>query len=128
MAKVLESVPGVELTHDCTNTGTKQGHYFVGGVERRVQPDIHGTYYGRPFIIDTKLKENSYVDRRDVDKLYRDGAVLGAKPVMVHSGGLISEVRECVVLHHYTHTMVTRMKDNVRNLSFIRVTMVHRPS
>ena len=80
------------LAHDPMDTGTKQGHYSVGGVERRIQPDIYGTYNDEPFVVDTKLKENSYVNRSDVDKLKRDGDELGAKSVMVHSGGLISEV------------------------------------
>ena len=102
MAKELESIPGVKLKHDWKNTGTKQGYYSVGGVEHCVQPDIRGTYYGQPFVVDTKLKDKSYVDSRDVNKLYRDGAVLGAEPVMVHSGGLISEVRVSVILHSYT--------------------------
>ena len=80
------------LSHKPANTGTKQGSYIENGLERRVQPDIHGTYNGQPFVIDTKLKEKSYVDQRDVSKLHRDGKVLRAKPIMVHSGGKISEV------------------------------------
>jgi len=93
VAEVLESIPGVELFHDKTSTGRKQGSYVdEDGVQHRVQPDIMGRYKGQRFVVDTKLKERSYVDQGDVDKLHRDAKVLRAKPVMVHSGGKISEV------------------------------------
>ena len=97
----------MKLNHDWKNTGTAQGHYFEGGVKHRVQPDICGTYHGQPFVVDTKLKDNSYVDRRDIDKVYRDAEVLGGdcKPVMVNSGPLISKVRESAVLYTVTHAM-----------------------
>lgn len=90
---MLESIPGVELFHDKMSTGRKQGSYSDDDeVERRVQPDIMGRYRGQRFVVDTKLKDRSYVDRKDVDKLYRDADVLKAKPIMVHSGEKISEV------------------------------------
>ena len=97
VAGELRSIPGVELFHDKMRTGSKQGSY-VGddGKRHRVQPDIYGSYNGQLFIVDTKLKESSYVDQRDVDKLKRDAEVLGAKPLMVHSGGKISQVRTFV--------------------------------
>ena len=97
VAGELSRIPGVVLFHDKMSTGGKQGSY-VGddGQMHRVQPDIFGSYNGQLFIVDTKLKESSYVDQRDVDKLKRDGKVLGAKPLMVHSGGMISQVRAFV--------------------------------
>ena len=89
----------MELFHDKMSTGGKQGSYVDNdGQTRRVQPDIYGRYKGQLFVIDTKLKEKSYVDRRDVDKLRRDAEVLGAKPLMVHSGDMISQVHTCVLV------------------------------
>ena len=94
---MLSGIPGVKLSHDKMSTGGKQGSYVGNdGQTHRVQPDIYGSYYGQPFVVDTKLKESSYVDQRDVDKLKRDAEVLGAKPLMVHSGGKISQVRTFV--------------------------------
>ena len=93
VAAELKSIPGVELLHDSTSTGRKQGSYIdEDGVQRRVQPDIMGRYRGQLFVVDTKLKNRSYVDKRDVEKLHRDAEILGARAVMVHSGGMISEV------------------------------------
>ena len=97
VAGVLSGIPGVVLFHDKMNTGGKQGSYVGNdGKRHRVQPDIYGKYHGQLFIVDTKLKESSYIDQRDVDKLKRDAEVLGAKPLMVHSGGKISQVRTFV--------------------------------
>ena len=103
VAEVLESIPGVKLLHDSTSTGRKQGTYVdEDGVQRRVQPDIVGRYRGQLFVVDTKLKERSYVDQEDVDKLHRDAKILGARAVMVHSGGKISKVCTCCKVHAYT--------------------------
>ena len=93
VAAELESIPGVKLLHDSASTGRKQASYVdKDGVQRRVQPDIFGYFMGKRFVVDTKLKESSYVDKRDVKKLHRDAKVLRAKPIIVHSGGLISKV------------------------------------
>lgn len=89
----MSSIPGVTLRHGPKETGKKQKTYLEDGVQRRVQPDVYGTYNGKDFVIDAKLKDNSYVDSRDVKKMYRDGTVLGAIPVMVHHGDKISDVR-----------------------------------
>ena len=103
VAEVLESIPGVKLLHDSASTGRKQASYVdKDGVQRRVQPDIMGRYRGQPFVVDTKLKERSYVDKRDVEKLHRDAVVLDARAVMVHSGGKISEVCTCCKVHAHT--------------------------
>lgn len=95
------------LYHDPKNTGMKQGSYIdEDGVKRRVQPDIYLTYKGKDYVIDTKRKENSYVDHRDVTKMHRDGRELEATPVMVHHGDKISDVRmserdTCRHIHKY---------------------------
>ena len=80
------------LDHDPMETGKKRAYPSSDGVERYIQPDICGKYYGQRFVVDTKLKENSYIDQNDVDKLKRDGRIVRGKPMMVHSGERISEV------------------------------------
>ena len=103
VAAELEKIPGVELLHDSTSTGKKRGSYTdEDGVHHRVQPDIMGYFMGKCFVVDTKLKERSYVDQEDVDKLHRDAKILGARAVMVHSGGKISKVCTCCKVHAYT--------------------------
>ena len=120
VAEEVRRIPGVELFHDPVNTGKKQGSYIEDGVERRVQPDICGTYNGQLFVMDTKLKEKSYVDQRDVDKMYRDAEVLGATPVMVHSGGKISKV----CMYESQAQVCSRGKTKILGVIFSLVTSV----